>query len=520
MPDQPDAAAKQQAKKRKVSVTVAPLSNTSALHAALADRGTRDHGGVPVGCLLVPKARVNEFQKLLKPHKFQLLGVDARVAVAYSLPADSLILHLPPAVVQTLDSPDDSELSLALSHFISATGASFFPGVRRQDAIFGRKPDLVSSEQQQSRFTFVEIFAGIGGFRQGLEPLGGRCVLASEIDQHASNTYRSNWPEPTGSGTTLVGDITAVNEDDIPSFDLLSAGFPCQAFSIRGEQPGLADERGHLYKELVRLLRAHRPRSFLFENVVGLVTTEGGSRSRSKAPLANNDRELPDLVFESGEVLARILKEFEECGYAVSWKVINARQWLPQCRERVYIVGFRNDLNITMSWDAICGSAENSSVRDILLTSDSLELQNSELTTLQWQKLQAQNDAFPRWGGKPCPMTERAVQIDGKAPTLSSSYHNVSSFSTKYVFEEADGTLRGAEAPSRPPRFLSPRECARLMGFPDAFNIPIGERETAAFYQQIGNAVCPPVIQAIGSEMMRLVECCQQGAPAQGPALK
>lgn len=475
----------------------------------------QDHGGVPVGALLVPTQHVSACFQLFKGWNLHILGVENHELLS---PAFRL-LHLPPQAVIAFESPDGSEMSTSLTDFARSSNSAFFAGVRRQDVLFGRAPEF-APEMRNARFTFAEIFAGIGGFRLGLEPLGGRCVMASEIDRHAQNTYRTNWPEANKAGLRLVGDITAVYASNIPKIDVLTAGFPCQPFSVRGHMEGLEDQRGQLYKELVRLLLACKPPSFIFENVVGLVTMKGGSRSRSKASngglKVSHDHGSIEATnstavkFEPGEVFTRILDELGSCGYKVSWKVVNAREWLPQCRERVYIVGFRSDLGITMPWDLVNGNAHGSVVSDVLLPWNNDEVLACKLTEPQWEKLQAQTASYPRWHGMPCPMSERTLKRDGKAPTLNSSYHSVTGYSTKFVFEADDeGLAVETDASTRKrPRFLSPRECSRLMGFPDSFKIPhISDKHAIGpFYRQIGNAVCPPVIQAIGRQLLLLLE--------------
>ena len=320
----------------------------------------------------------------------------------------------------------------------------------------------------------------------------------------------------------------------------------------------------------VRLLTAHRPAAFLFENVAGLVLMEGGSRGRPKAPLGraagkqggeeagkqgggeagkqsggeageqggvakqeasvegsgepDGSVEVADAdsscsadadasSFVPGATFTHIVGELEGCGYDVSWRVVNCESWLPQSRERVYIVGFRRDLGAKMEWGAVRGEAAGCTLRQILLPQESDEAAACELTPLQWEAVRAQAAAFPRWNGRPCPISERALCLDGKAPTLASQYHRVSGYSTKFVFDEAGdraGDRAGDGAGGRRPRFLAPRECARLMGFPDDFPVPrVADGDPhapAAFYRQIGNAVCPPVIRAIGAEMVRQLD--------------
>jgi DNA (cytosine-5)-methyltransferase 1 len=304
------------------------ISSRAALRAALAARASF-HGGVPVGAVLVPQLHVPSF--------FRVLGRSYGKFKAFERLAEvqCMLFHLPPAAAEAFETP--SELSPELSDFMHQTGSEYFSGVRHQDPLFGRAPDLPwmpqadsASEPCPADFTFAEVFAGIGGFRLGLETVGGRCVLASEIDAAASEIYAANF------GTDeLVGDITGLYTEQLPHFDLLTAGFPCQSFSVAGQQEGIGAKSGYgqLYLELVRILRACRPRAFLFENVVGLVTMDGGSRKQHRH----------GSEFVAGRTFETILGAFHECGYDISWRVVNARHWLPQNRERVYMVGFRKD---------------------------------------------------------------------------------------------------------------------------------------------------------------------------------
>ncbi|CAM9090621.1 unnamed protein product, partial [Ectocarpus fasciculatus] len=342
---------------------------------------------------------------------------------------------------------------------------------------------------------------GIGGFRLGLEPLGGKCVFASEIDGEAEKTYAENF-----GSADLIGDITGHYAQDLPQHDILTGGFPCQSFSVRGDQKGLNDPRGQLYQELVRVLIASQPKSFIFENVANLVVHDGGKRGNRCLPPE------PDVM---GATLAMILNDFKNTGYQVAWKIVNSRHWLPQNRERVYIIGFRNDLGINPSevfdwnlnrqasmYNTGKGKGLSSTVRDILEPSDAADIPLCVLTRSQLDKitsidflkksypLEAKNNTLT---GK-----ENWINIDGKSPTLVSGYRNTSSFSTKYVFHEPDGTLREM------PRFFTHLECKRIMGFPDSFKIPDAVKYTT-FYKQIGNAVCPPVIHAIGAEVLRIL---------------
>ena len=287
------------------------------------------------------------------------------------------------------------------------------------------------------------------------------------------------------------------------------------------------DPRGQLYLELLRILRARQPASFLFENVARLVTIDGGRRSS-----CNTDPLDPLGGCVVGATFALMLERFAACGYAVTWRVLNSRHWLPQMRERVYIVGIRTDLvardpggrgiNDIFSWAGVqarAGDRINSTVREILQTPEEISTPALFRSTLTGETIRyaPECDLLPaqwarassvefeqksnRYPGRCAEGQERLIQLDGKTPTLNSGYRNVASFSTKYVGEERDGRVREL------PRFLSPRECCRVQGFPDNFEIPLCNlAQCGRFYVQIGNAVCPPVIQSIGEQMLLLLE--------------
>lgn len=164
-------------------------------------------------------------------------------------------------------------------------------------------------------FKFIDLFSGIGGFHQGASWAGGECVMASDIDKAANKTYFANY------GLEPVGDIYAVKSEDIPDFDLLCAGFPCQAFSVVGHRKGFEDERGILIFQVLRILRDRQPRAFILENVKGLLSVQGG------------------------EIYKFILEELDKVGYDVQSKVLEAKDYgTPQLRKRLFFVGTRKDL--------------------------------------------------------------------------------------------------------------------------------------------------------------------------------
>ena len=450
--------------------------------------------GMPIGSVELPRQYAHSFRlelqtALIEPIRFR--GVDKNNAD----PA-MLTLHLPSVAAAGLDDehPD-------LLRFLEDHQGVYHAGVRRrcptldlaQPAMHPAREEAVKDDE--GTFRFVELFAGIGGFRLGLEnpEVGGQCVLSNELNPRAAAIYRANFAD--SPSCLAEGDILDIASENILDFDCLVGGFPCQPFTNRGDQKGLDDDRGQLYRELGRILQDKQPKCFIFENVTGLVTLDGGWRTgrvRGERP-----------TFATGAVFERILDTFRSCGYKVDWNVLNSRKWLPQMRERVYIIGTRNDLGPgcdLFDWDSLVlkglTGESASTVRDIMEAKNSPSVIAQELTASQFAKAQSIHS-----GRGTLLLEDGRIDPDRKSSTIISRYHDVSSITTKFLFEEADGT------PRRRPRFLTPRECARLMGFREDFAVPAHDDNVAVshFYKAIGNAVCPPVVADIGKELKRCI---------------
>jgi len=248
--------------------------------AALAHRAQRRHGGVDIGALLAGPQHADALRRLLN----RLTRTRLCIAI-YRLPASpthglesGLVLHLEPPAAMLFEA-SAAPLPPELARLVATAPAVYLSGVRCFERALGRAPPTLPlappPPPADARFTFAELFAGIGGFRLGLEALGGVCTFASELDPFAAATYRLNWPEASSAAALVLGDISWVQANDVPPFDIITGGFPCQTFSVRGDQAGCAirsnDWRGALYLEMIRLLQQRRPKGFLFENVVGLV---------------------------------------------------------------------------------------------------------------------------------------------------------------------------------------------------------------------------------------------------------
>ena len=345
---------------------------------------------------------------------------------------------------------------------------------------------IVQEEQAvYGSFTFVDLFAGIGGTRLGFESAGGRCVFTSEWDKYACQTYRANHADHH----EITGDIRKVEPASIPDHDILVAGFPCQPFSLAGvskknslgREHGFKDPtQGTLFFDLKRIIAAKRPKAFLLENVKNLRSHDKGQTFR---------------------VIMKTLRD--ELGYQVPEpRIIDAAAFVPQHRERIFIAGFREDCGF--DWDrlALPPKASHPKLRTILHRSDEApqtpftaprkgRTYVSDKYTLSdhlWNYLQAYAEKHRLLGhGFGCSV----FQPDAIARTLSARYHK-------------DGSEILIAQKNRNPRRLTPRECARLMGFPDSFQIPVSDTQA---YRQFGNSVVVPVISSVA----KLMSACMRG---------
>lgn len=310
---------------------------------------------------------------------------------------------------------------------------------------------------EKPAFTFIDLFAGIGGIRIGFEDVGCRCILTSEWDKHAQKTYESNF------GEIPNGDITKINPQEIPAFDILLAGFPCQPFSQAGLKRGFEDTRGTLFFDIARIVQYHKPRVVFLENVKNL---------------AGHD---------NGRTLSVIIKTLENLGYNVFNKVLNAKDFgLPQNRARVYIIGFRDKIKFEFPREP----------KTPTRVGDVLEKNVDGLYTLS-DKL---------WAGHQRRRKEHALKGNGFGYSIfneNSSY--TSTISARYY---KDGSEILIEQKNKNPRKLTPREAARLQGFPDSFIIPVSDTQA---YKQLGNSVAIPVIKALATQIIKELQKVGEG---------
>ena len=330
-------------------------------------------------------------------------------------------------------------------------------------------------------FRFIDLFAGIGGLRRGFDEWG-ECVFTSEWDKYSQKTYLANYE----CEHEVAGDITKVAVESIPAHDLLLAGFPCQPFSIAGvskknalNRPhGFLDEtQGTLFFNVAKIIQHHRPRAFLLENVKNLVNHDKG---------------------RTFEVIHRTLVELE---YQIHWKVINSKAFVPQQRERIFIVGFREKNDFSFADLVLPDPLNGPKLGTILHPEDGTEAPDSHytrgniasvsekytLTDHLWRYLQSYADKHKAAGNG---FGFGLVGPGDIARTLSARYYK-------------DGSEILVEQKGKNPRRLTPRECARLMGFdePDGSDFIIPVSDTQA-YRQFGNAVVVPVVKAVSEHML------------------
>lgn len=315
-----------------------------------------------------------------------------------------------------------------------------------------------------SGITFSDLFAGLGGFRVALESLGAKCVYASEWDKSVREVYFRNF------GEYPDGDITQINEYTIPDHDILCAGFPCQAFSVSGKQKGFEDSRGTLFFDVARIVKAKKPKAVFMENVKNFA------------------------FHNNGNTLETVKRIMEEYGYTFYYKVLNASDYgVPQNRERIYMVCFRNDIKS----DNFCYPEPielKKHTEDILLQDESLVC---GLYT-QRDDISVSLERETEYSSKPVRIGtvnkggqgERIYSIKGTAITISASGGG--------VFAKTGGYLINGKV-----RKLHPRECARLMGYPDSYVIC---EKAGQAYKQLGNSVVIDVLQMIGAEIGKVLE--------------
>lgn len=342
-----------------------------------------------------------------------------------------------------------------------------------QYKLFNKTP-VPFPEPLQPEFTFIDLFAGIGGFRVAMQSLGGKCVFTSELDEKAQLTYKANF------GDAPFGDITKeITKQYIPdNFDVLCAGFPCQAFSIAGRRGGFDDTRGTLFFEVAEIIKRKKPKAIFLENVKGLIN------------------------HGQGKTLATILNVLRnDLGYFVPEpKILNAKNFgVPQNRERIFIVGFRKDLEIT-DFEYPKPTDKKVSfidIREEKVVPSKYYLSNQYLNTLIKHK--------ERHETKGNGFGYEVIKDDGIANAIvcggmGRERNLIVDFRLK---DYTPTTNIKGEINRQGIRKMTPREWARLQGYPDTFIIPVAD---ASAYKQFGNSVAVPAIKATAEKIIGMIK--------------
>lgn len=334
------------------------------------------------------------------------------------------------------------------------------------------KWDIPFPPPKNPEFKFIDLFAGIGGIRLAYQNLGGKCVFTSEWDSYSKKTYEANF------GKVPFGDITQINENEIPDHDILLAGFPCQPFSIAGvskknalgRKHGFLDEtQGTLFFDIARILKHKRPKTFMLENVKNLVSHDKGNTFK---------------------VIQNTLRELN---YNIYFKVLDGKHFVPQHRERIIIVGFDNEYfkgKENFKFPEM-GDAKFA-LKDILLPEVDPKY---TLSDKLWNYLQEYAKKHKAKGNG---FGFGLADLNGISRTMSARYYK-------------DGAEILIPQEGKNPRRLVPRECARLQGFPDEFVIPVSDNQA---YKQFGNSVVSPLMQAVGANILKeLIQINESNKP-------
>ncbi|MCK5897973.1 MAG: DNA cytosine methyltransferase [Methylococcales bacterium] len=299
----------------------------------------------------------------------------------------------------------------------------------------------------KNNLKFIDLFAGIGGIRQGFSPFFGKCIFSSEWDKFSQQTYHANF------GHYPSGDITQFSPEDLPEFDVLLAGFPCQPFSNAGHKKGFSDTRGTLFFNILEIAKHHRPKVLFLENV--------------KAFKSHN----------KGDTFATVKRSLENLGYHVFADILNAKYFgVPQNRDRIYIIAFLERVDFKFP----------DPPNIVVKLGDILEFTVADKYTIS-DKL---------WAGH----QRRKLAHKAKGNGFGYSMFNQSSAYTSTISARyyKDGSEILIEQQGKNPRKITPREAARLQGFPESFKIPVSDTQA---YRQFGNSVAVPVITALAKSI-------------------
>lgn len=345
-------------------------------------------------------------------------------------------------------------------------------------------PIPFKNDRDNHDFTFIDLFAGVGGIRLPFQLNGGKCVFTSEWDKFSKKTYASNygeWPK---------GDITAINSEDIPEHDVLLAGFPCQAFSRAGKREGFQDIRGTMFFEVQRILAHHQPKAFLLENVKQLRGHDEGRTLDTMLSILRGEytADLPSDIPMSAAARRSLRIKLD---YETDFRVLRSNDFgVPQKRERVYIVGFNRkkcpDVDLDAMFARLVKSSEATRLGDVLEDDDKVEKRFTISDKLYEGHIRRSERHRKKGNGFSYGLFNK-----------ESPYCNT--ISARY-YKDGREILIDQSHLDKNPRKLTPRECARILGFPEEFRVDAVS--VNQLYRQMGNSVSIPVIQAIADQMV------------------
>lgn len=354
-----------------------------------------------------------------------------------------------------------------------------------ENAPFRQRPE------NECDFTFIDLFAGIGGIRLPYQLQGGHCVFSSEWDKFSQKTYLTNF------GEMPQGDITRIPASEIPDHDVLLGGFPCQAFSQAGLKKGFSDTRGTMFFEIQRIMTAKRPKAFMLENVKQLQGHDKGRTLKTILDIlqGNGTHSVPDDIPISEDARNALS---EKLNYWVDYRVLRAGDFgAPQNRERIFIIGFDRDYYRGVDFDSVfrwpVPPMTPTRVGDILEDLDRLPLSQDRYTI---------SDRL--WIGHQKRKLEHEKKGNGFGYSLfnkDSEYTNT--ISARY-YKDGSEILIDQSHLGRNPRKLTPRECARLQGFPDDYIVDAVSQ--GQIYKQFGNSVCMNVIRAVSEQLVETMK--------------
>jgi len=333
-----------------------------------------------------------------------------------------------------------------------------------------------------STFRFIDLFAGIGGFRKAFDEVGGHCVFTSEWDKFSQKTYKANY----ACDHELAGDITKIDANDIPKHDVLLAGFPCQPFSLAGVSKKNSLGRLHgfscktqgtLFFDVARLIDHHRPKAFLLENVKNLLSHDKGNTFNTIKNVLSDD-----------------------LGYQINWRVLDARAWVPQHRERIFIAGFLDQSGF--SFDDLPIPGQQPTLGTILHPQDGSEAEEAPYTLDKQARVADKYTLSDKlWGYLQAYAAKHKEQGNGFGFGLNTADSVARTLSARYHKDGSEILIH--QHCKLNPRRLTPRECARLMGFDKpgeaTFNISVSDTQA---YRQFGNAVVVPVVKSVATHML------------------